>query len=114
MKTQPEHFLKVLESGSVSTNAYLRRVHNFALDMNWLPRPVLAKNSWPTVEFKEKRAITLTHNHPSGESSPSGADVKVTRDLIRAGQILGIEIVDHVIIGNGNRSSLRELGYFYA
>jgi DNA repair protein RadC len=49
----------------------------------------------------------------SGESTPSEADIKVTRDLIRAGQLLKIDILDHVVIGNQNRSSLRELGYFY-
>lgn len=59
-------------------------------------------------------AIVLTHNHPSGESAPSEADIKVSRDLIRAGQLLKIEVLDHVIMGNGNRSSLREQGYFYS
>src|SRR5690242_8146017 len=59
-------------------------------------------------------AILIMHNHPSGESQPSEADIKVTRDLIRAGQLLKIEVLDHVIVGNPNRSSLRELGYFYA
>ena len=59
-------------------------------------------------------ALIVMHNHPSGESTPSEADIKVTRDLIRAGQLLKMELLDHVIIGNGNRSSLRELGYFYA
>lgn len=58
-------------------------------------------------------AVILMHNHPSGESAPSEADIKVTRDLIRAGQLLKIEVLDHVIMGQGNRSSLRELGYFY-
>ena len=57
-------------------------------------------------------SVLVMHNHPSGESSPSDADVKVTRDLIRAGQLLKIELVDHVVIGNGNFSSLRSLGYF--
>jgi DNA repair protein RadC len=57
-------------------------------------------------------AVIVMHNHPSGESSPSEADIKVTRDLIRAGQLLKMELLDHVIIGNGNRSSLREAGYF--
>jgi DNA repair protein RadC len=57
-------------------------------------------------------AICLVHNHPSGESNPSEADIKVTRGLIRAGQLLKIEVLDHVIMGNGERSSLRELGYF--
>jgi integrase len=58
LETQAEHFLKVLECGSVSTNIYLRRIHNFALDMNWLPWPVLPKKRWPAIKFKEKRAIT--------------------------------------------------------
>jgi len=48
----------------------------------------------------------------SGDATPSEADVKVTRDLIRAGQLLKIEVLDHVVIGNPHHSSLRELGYF--
>ena len=56
--TQPEHFLRVLERGGVSTNVYLRRIHNFALDMGWLPWPVLPKKRWPKVEYGSKRAIT--------------------------------------------------------
>jgi DNA repair protein RadC len=59
-------------------------------------------------------ALIVMHNHPSGESTPSDADIKVTRDLIRAGQLLKMELIDHVIIGNGNISSLRALGHFYA
>ena len=65
-------------------------------------------------------AIVLVHNHPSGDPTPSEADIKVTRDLIRAGQLLKIDVLDHVIIGKptAERSkdyvSLRELGYFYS
>jgi len=60
-------------------------------------------------------AIVIMHNHPSGEPVPSEADIKVTRDLIRAGQLLKIEVLDHVIIGAGQAyGSLRELGYFYS
>jgi DNA repair protein RadC len=65
-------------------------------------------------------AIVLVHNHPSGDPSPSEADIKVTRDLIRAGQLLKIEVLDHVIIGRATEErakdyvSLRELGYFYS
>ena len=58
-------------------------------------------------------AVIVMHNHPSGESTPSEADIKVTRDLIRAGQLLKLELIDHVVIGNSNFSSLRALGYFY-
>jgi len=59
-------------------------------------------------------AIVLMHNHPSGDPAPSDADIKVTRDLIRAGQLLKIEVLDHIIMGNLKQSSLRELGYFYS
>jgi len=64
-------------------------------------------------------AIVLVHNHPSGDPTPSEADIKVTRDLIRAGQLLKIEVLDHIIIGRATErrakdyASLRELGYFY-
>lgn len=63
-------------------------------------------------------ALVLVHNHPSGDPSPSEADIRATRDLIRAGQLLKIDVLDHVILGrrtadNGrDYVSLRELGYF--
>jgi hypothetical protein len=57
IETRPEHFLRMLESGKVSTNNYLRRFHNFAVDMGWLPWPVLAKRQWPALRYREKRAI---------------------------------------------------------
>lgn len=65
-------------------------------------------------------AVILVHNHPSGDPSPSEADIKVTRDLIRAGHLLKIEVVDHVVIGRAatgrtkDYASLREQGHFYA
>jgi len=65
-------------------------------------------------------AIVMTHNHPSGDPTPSEADIKVTRDLIRAGQLLKIDVLDHVILGSKTPDrekdwvSLRELGYFYS
>lgn len=58
-------------------------------------------------------ALIAMHNHPSGEPTPSEADIKVTRELIKAGQLLKIELCDHVIIGANRHCSLRELGYFY-
>lgn len=59
VETNAEHFLAVLKAGSISTNVYLRRAHNFAIGMNWLPWPVLPKLNWPAVRYKEKRAITF-------------------------------------------------------
>ena len=64
-------------------------------------------------------AIVLVHNHPSGDPTPSKADITVTRDLIRAGQLLKIEVLDHVILGERRADrerdffSLKEHGYFY-
>jgi len=58
LETRAEHLLKVIETGTVSTNVFLRRVHNFALDMGWLPWPVIPKKHWPQITFREKRAIT--------------------------------------------------------
>jgi hypothetical protein len=46
VETRAEHFVRVLRDGSTSTNIYLRRLHNFALGMNWLPWPVLPKKLW--------------------------------------------------------------------
>ena len=59
-------------------------------------------------------AIIIAHSHPSGDPTPSEADIKITRDLIRAGQLLKIEVLDHIVIGNPNHSSLRSLGYFFS
>ena len=57
-------------------------------------------------------AIICCHNHPSNESTPSEADVRVTRELVRGGQLLKIEVLDHVIIGFPGHCSLKAQGYF--
>jgi DNA repair protein RadC len=56
-------------------------------------------------------SIILIHNHPSGDPSPSEADIRITRDLMRSGSILKIPVLDHIVIGNPRHTSLRELGY---
>jgi DNA repair protein RadC len=60
-------------------------------------------------------ALVLCHNHPSGDSTPSAEDIKLTKQLIQAGQIIGIKVLDHVIVSNKSDSgrgftSLRESG----
>jgi DNA repair protein RadC len=54
--------------------------------------------------------LILLHNHPSGDPSPSGADVVMTKRMIEAGQILGINVIDHIVVGDGTAVSLREMG----
>ena len=64
----------------------------------------------PVIALAGHCAI-LMHNHPSGDSSPSEADIRITRELIRAGQLLRIALIDHLIVGE-KTTSLRELGVF--
>src|ERR1035441_2207072 len=71
-----------------------------------------------TAVVANAAAVILMHCHPSGDATPSEADIKVTRDLMRAGQLLKIEVLDHVVVGRPNADggggyrSLRECGYF--
>ena len=62
LETQAEQLLRVLEKGTVSTYVHLRKLHNFCMDMNWLPWPVIPKKQWPIIQFKEKRATTLAEH----------------------------------------------------
>jgi DNA repair protein RadC len=55
-------------------------------------------------------AIIAVHNHPSGDPTPSTADVTLTAEIKRAGELLDIELLDHLIIGAGRHVSLRRLG----
>jgi DNA repair protein RadC len=55
-------------------------------------------------------AIIVAHNHPSGDPTPSGEDLRITGELAEAGRLLDIELLDHLILGRGRWSSLRALG----
>ncbi len=59
-------------------------------------------------------AVVLVHNHPSGDPTPSGEDARVTRRLARAGDLIGIPLLDHIVIADGGFASLREAGAFEA
>lgn len=56
--------------------------------------------------------LIIVHNHPSGDPTPSDEDIRLTRRLVEAGSILGIELLDHVIFGDGRFLSLKEEGLF--
>lgn len=55
-------------------------------------------------------AVILIHNHPSGECNPSSEDIEITKRLREAGKIVGIDVLDHVVIGDGVFVSLKERG----
>ena len=56
-------------------------------------------------------SIFLMHNHPSGDSTPSREDIQVTKRLIDAGNIIGVQVLDHIIIGRPGYTSLKEKGH---
>lgn len=58
LETKADDLRRVLDNGTVATNVFLRRIHNFALGMGWIAWPILGKKQWPEVRFAEKRAIT--------------------------------------------------------
>lgn len=69
----------------------------------------------PSILYREAlqigaSSVVACHGHPSGDSAPSGADIQLTRRLVSAGEVLGIELLDHVVLGHNEHSSLRDLG----
>jgi DNA repair protein RadC len=60
---------------------------------------------------RSSASIVCAHNHPSGDPAPSPEDIQITRRLAEAGELLGIELLDHIIIGDRTSVSLKELGY---
>lgn len=66
--------------------------------------------------LNNSHSVILMHNHPSGDTNPSEADIRITRKVKQAGDLLNIEVLDHVIVspsGDTHRS-LQEMGYFYS
>jgi DNA repair protein RadC len=59
-------------------------------------------------------SLVIAHNHPSGDPTPSPDDVAVTRELVKAGQLLDVEVLDHLVIGDGRHVSLRRRGLGFA
>lgn len=59
---------------------------------------------------KSSASIIICHNHPSGDPTPSGEDINVTRRLKECSTLIGVELLDHIIIGNGTYISLKEKG----
>ncbi|NLE09682.1 MAG: hypothetical protein GX631_10570, partial [Dehalococcoidales bacterium] len=71
----------------------------------------------PREVFKEALAasaatVIFVHNHPSGDTEPSDDDISLTKRLADAGNIMGIDVIDHLIIGGGDFRSLKREGYF--
>lgn len=64
-----------------------------------------------TALAESAAAVIIAHNHPSGDPKPSEEDIEVTKQIVKAGDILGIQVLDHIIIGDNRYISLIEKGY---
>ena len=91
VKNMPIGFCVVSSGGLNFSGAHPREVFAFAIAAN-------------------AASIILTHNHPSGDPTPSSSDIATTKQLSEAGKILGIPVLDHIIIGEGNYTSLNQQG----
>jgi integrase len=76
VETRADQLLLMMSKGTVSTNVFLRRLHNFAIDMNWLAWPILPKKLWPRVVYAEKRGITAEEHEKiiARETNPERRD----------------------------------------
>lgn len=102
-----EHFVVAcLDTKNQPTN--ITTVHIGSLNASIVhPREVMK-----TAILSNAASIICGHSHPSGDPTPSSMDIDVTERLAEVGKIIGIELLDHIIIGDGKFVSLKEKGYF--
>ncbi|TSI11087.1 RadC family protein [Lysinibacillus sp. BW-2-10] len=102
-----EHFVVAcLDTKNQPTN--ISTVHIGSLNASIVhPREVMK-----TAILSNAASIICCHPHPSGDPTPSSEDIDVTERLAEVGKIVGIELLDHIIIGDGKFISLKEKGYF--
>lgn len=103
--SRKEYFLTLLLDGK---NRIIRRVQVSEGSLNQSivhPREVFS----PAVK-ESAAAMILVHNHPTGDPTPSSEDIAVTRRLREAGEIMGIKVLDHIIVGDGEYLSFVERG----
>lgn len=101
--SRKEYFLALLLDGK---NRIIKRVQISEGSLNQSivhPREVFS----PAVK-ESAAAVILVHNHPTGDPAPSGEDISITRRLKEAGEIMGIKVLDHIIIGDGEYLSFVE------
>lgn len=100
---------EVLKALMLNTKNYV--IHIEDISIGSLNSSIVHPREVFTVALKYSSAsIILCHNHPSGDPTPSGEDINITKRIKECGKLMGIELLDHVIIGNGNYISLKEKG----
>lgn len=106
MRSMKQECLKVLMLNTKNIVMYQKDVSLGSINSSIVhPREVFSE-----AIKKNCASIIICHNHPSGDPTPSNEDIDVTRRLKDCGKLLGIELIDHIIIGNGRYISLKEKG----
>lgn len=105
LNKEQEEFLVIL------LNAKNRVIHVETVSRGTLTASLVhPREIFKSAIRRSAHAIILAHNHPSGDPAPSREDREVTQRLIHAGKLLGIEVLDHVVVGRGRYVSFRERG----
>ena len=92
-------------------NARNQVIHKEVVSIGSLSASIVhPREVFQVAVFQSAAAIILAHNHPSGDVSPSKDDIELTRRLVRAGEIIGIDVLDHIIVGPADYLSLKERG----
>ena len=102
---QREHFL------CLYLNARNQVIHKEVVSIGSLSSAIVhPREVFRTAVAQAAASVILAHNHPSGDVSPSQDDINLTRRLVQAGEIMGIDVLDHLIIGSDDFISLKERG----
>lgn len=100
-----EHFVALL----LDTQHAVRGVHTVTVGI--LDASIVhPRETFRAAILANSAAVVIAHNHPSGDPTPSPEDREVTRQLVEAGRIIGIPVLDHVVIGDGRYLSFVEAG----
>ena len=73
--------------------------------------PVHSREVFRTAILLGASQVMLGHNHPSGDPTPSKEDIEMTKAMVGAGRIIGIDVLDHIVLGGQRHSSLRAMGH---
>ncbi len=104
-KQRKEHFVVLY------LNARNQVIHKETVSIGTLNASLVhPREVFQPAVAKSAASIVLTHNHPSGSTSPSEDDIEITRRMVKAGEIMGIEVLDHVIVSEKGYRSLKEEG----
>lgn len=100
-----EHFI------GLYLNARHQLIHRETISIGSLEASIVRSSEVfePAIKYHALKVIVV-HNHPSGEPEPSSEDLKINASLVKAGKILGIEVIDHIIIANKGFTSLKDRG----